>query len=97
MLDYDDGGGAVLPNFIGDNKAIPFPDKWEVGQRVVWIRGDEYGYTYPGLTGVVVELSKECGERTGGEYQVFWCRPDGTPNGTSKYWTTPSDVRPISE
>lgn len=100
MMEYDDGGGATLAEFHGNNLAIPYPDQWRVGQRVVWVRGDQYGYTQPGMTGVVVEICDECRTKSGDEYQVFWCRPDDakiTVGGGPKFWTTPDDVRPITQ
>jgi len=99
MDEFDDGGGAAMAMLHGNNSAIPHPEKWSVGQRVVWIRGDEYGYTKPGMTGMVVEISDECRTKKGCEYQVFWCRPDNiniTAGDGPKYWTTPDDVRPLT-
>lgn len=70
----------------------PYPDRWRVGQRVIWIRGDQYGYTVPGMVGSVVRISPECKTKRGGEYQVFWCSPD---DSDYVFWTTPDDVRPF--
>ena len=74
------------------------PEKWQVGQRVMWIRdsSDSWGPS-AGETGVVVELSKECENRAGYEYQVFWCRPDSYRDKIARFWTTPDDVRIITE
>jgi len=72
------------------------PEKWEVGQEVEWVRGDGYGYTYPGLKGVVVRLSEDCKTKKLGEYQVFWCSPIEKDGSVAKatFWTTPGDVKP---
>ena len=75
------------------DEAIPFPDKWEVGQRVVWVRGDKYGYTYPGLNGRVVKLSEMCQTRKAHEYQFFWCRPDKMDHG--KFLESTNTIKPI--
>lgn len=78
-----------------------YPEKWTVGQRVVWIRDSNDGWgPSAGTTGVVVELREECHERKGHEYQVFWCSPDYAKperNGTPMYWTTPEDVAPLND
>jgi len=66
----------------------PMPDKWALGMRVRFRRHNEWAWR-SGSEATVVELSDDCKNKTGREYQVFWTEPDG---GGAVWWTTPDDV-----
>lgn len=66
-----------------------YPATWEVGQRVRWIKTNEYGPS-EGSFGTITRLRTP--GTPGREYQVFWVTPDCEPK--SSYWTTPDDVEP---
>lgn len=68
--------------------ARQLPEKWELGMRVRFLRHKEWAWN-AGSEATVVELSDDCKNRKGHEYQVFWTKPDG---GGAIFWTTPDDV-----
>lgn len=67
---------------------------WAVGDRVRWVRSQEWGPTR-GSTGSVIRIDPDHEGRPFRDYQVFWCRPDG-PDIKAQFWTTPDDVDRIA-
>ena len=70
----------------------PLPDKWKVGMRVRFLRGQEWAWS-AGSEAIIVELSPACKNQRANEYQVFWTRPD---NNYAIWWTTPDAVELVS-
>ena len=71
----------------------PLPDFWRVGQKVRYIRSDDYGYKVAGETAYVQRLDDGPQPRAE-EYQVFWTGPK---RGTPTLWTTPLDVELVED
>lgn len=67
------------------------PDRWGVGMRVRYLRSSAYGWD-AGDEGTVIGLGADCQSKKGGEYQVFYTRPD---KYEGSFWTTPDDVELI--
>ncbi|MBL4754768.1 MAG: hypothetical protein JKY52_14385 [Flavobacteriales bacterium] len=67
----------------------PLPLKWEVGQKVRFIRDQEHVCS-KGTIAVITGLRDEYRGTKASDYQVFYTRPIGFSSG--KYWTTPDDV-----
>ena len=64
------------------------PDKWEVGQRVRFIRDMEWACD-KGSEATINEIRYEDKGKSACEYQVFWTSPD---DREATWWTTPDDV-----
>lgn len=68
-----------------------FPDKWEVGMEVEYVRDQgEWGPT-KGSRGKIVSFREDTKGRKAHEYQVFYVRMNGDRSTT--FWTTPDDVK----
>lgn len=66
----------------------PMPAVWEIGQRVRFIRSQEWAFN-KGDESNIVKLRDEDKGKTAREYQVFWTSPDSSQG---IFWTTPDDV-----
>ena len=65
------------------------PERWSVGDRVVYIRdGGKFGPT-KGMTETIVRLSDKCATTKEQDYQVFWVKIGASGR---IYWTTSQDV-----
>lgn len=69
----------------------PLPDFWRVGQKVRFVKSQEYGFQ-SGDVAEIVDVKDP--EIPANKYQVFWTSTDIK---THRYWTTPDEVELVKD
>lgn len=71
----------------------PLPEKWQVGQRVRFLKDREWAWS-KGSEATIVRLRGEYAHCLANHYQVFYTSPDSKD---VLWWTTSADVELVSD